>query len=391
MSLQIYDDRERALVGLADGALGLLAWLRRPLGRRAAVSSPRRILVLRLERIGDLLMTLPALEDLRSFAESAEIDLVVGEWNLHLAQAIPAVNRIEALSARWLARGDRGSGLPALLREASRWRSRRYDLAINFEPDIRSNLLLAASGSRWCAGWASGGGGALLDLSLDFDPRAHTTDNARMLVSAIFQRAPADGTRPHLAIPERAARDAADRLAGRAKGPVIGIHASGGRHVKQWEPEKFADVAGRLARDLNATIVLTGGPDDRAIVDVVRAAIPPEQTVDVAGQIDLLDLAAVIQRLNVLVTGDTGPMHLATAVGTPVVAVFGASNPVRYGPRGPADRVVRVDLPCSPCNRIRLPPQRCSGQTPDCLAYVPAARVFDATVSALSASARASA
>jgi heptosyltransferase I len=108
-------------------------------------------------------------------------------------------------------------------------------------------------------------------------------------------------------------------------------------------------------------------------------------------QIDLLDLAAVIQRLNVLVTGDTGPMHLATAVGTPVVAVFGASNPVRYGPRGPADRVVRVDLPCSPCNRIRLPPQRCSGQTPDCLAYVPAVRVFDATVSALSLSARASA
>ena len=239
MSLQIYDARERALVGLADGALGLLAWLRRPLGRRAAVSSPRRILVLRLERIGDLLMTLPALADLRSLRRAAEIDLVVGEWNLHLAQAIPAVNRVEALSARWLARGDRGSGLPALLREASRWRSRRYDLAINFEPDIRSNLLLAASGSRWRAGWASGGGGALLDLALDFDPGAHTTDNAPPAGLRDLSAGAGRRTRPHLAIPERAARDADDRLAGRAKGPVIGIHASGGRHVKQWEPEKF--------------------------------------------------------------------------------------------------------------------------------------------------------
>ena len=143
--------------------------------------------------------------------------------------------------------------------------------------------------------------------------------------------------------------------------------------------------------ELNATIVLTGGPGDDAIVNVVRRAIPADRIVDVAGGIDLLDLAAIVQRLNVLVTGDTGPMHIATAVGTPVVAVFGASNPVRYGPRGTGDRVVRIDLPCSPCNRIRLPPQRCAGETPDCLAYISTARVFDATVSALSASAHASA
>ena len=65
-------------------------------------------------------------------------------------------------------------------------------------------------------------------------------------------------------------------------------------------------------------------------------------------------------------------MHLAVAVGTPVVAVFGPSDPARYAPRGPLDRVVRVDLPCSPCNRIRLPPARCVGHTPDCLAFVTA-------------------
>lgn len=391
MSLQIYDDRERALVGLADGALALVTALSRPLRRRGPVTTPERILVLRLERIGDLLMALPALADLRALAESAEIDLVVGEWNLPLARAIPSVTRVEVLSARWLARGDRGLGLAGLLRETVRWRARRYDLAINLEPDIRSNLLLAACGSRWRAGWSSGGGGSLLDLALDFDPRAHTSENGRRLVSAIFQRQPANRTSPSLVIPERAARQASDRLAGRTSGPLIGVHPSGGRHVKQWEPAKFAELAGRLARELNATIVLTGGPGDDAIVNVVRRAIPADRIVDVAGGIDLLDLAAIVQRLNVLVTGDTGPMHIATAVGTPVVAVFGASNPVRYGPRGTGDRVVRIDLPCSPCNRIRLPPQRCAGETPDCLAYISTARVFDATVSALSASAHASA
>jgi ADP-heptose:LPS heptosyltransferase len=71
-------------------------------------------------------------------------------------------------------------------------------------------------------------------------------------------------------------------------------------------------------------------------------------------------------------------MHLAAAVGTPVVAVFGPSTPVRYGPLASNAHVVRVDLPCSPCNRIRKPPARCAGHTPDCLEAIPAARVIDA-------------
>jgi ADP-heptose:LPS heptosyltransferase len=84
-----------------------------------------------------------------------------------------------------------------------------------------------------------------------------------------------------------------------------------------------------------------------------------------------------------MLTGDTGPMHLAAAVGTPIVAVFGPSDPRRYAPRGPHDRVVRVDLPCAPCNRIRLPPARCTGRTPDCLALVTPERVFEAAAAIL--------
>ncbi|HET7217361.1 MAG TPA: glycosyltransferase family 9 protein, partial [Vicinamibacterales bacterium] len=85
------------------------------------------------------------------------------------------------------------------------------------------------------------------------------------------------------------------------------------------------------------------------------------------------------------VTGDTGPMHLASAVGTPVVAVFGPSDPARYAPRGPLDRIVRIDLPCSPCNRIRRPPARCAGHTPDCLSGIAAQQVVDAALDVLAA------
>jgi ADP-heptose:LPS heptosyltransferase len=105
----------------------------------------------------------------------------------------------------------------------------------------------------------------------------------------------------------------------------------------------------------------------------------------VSGAIDLVTLAAVLERLDVFVTGDTGPMHLAAAVGTPVVAVFGPSDAARYAPRGNRHRVVRIDLPCSPCNRIRRPPARCVGHTPDCLSGIDVQRVLEAAELALSA------
>ncbi len=378
--LQIHDRRERAVVAAADLLLGAAAAVARPLRRRRRPETPVRILLLRLERIGDLLMALPAIADLRALAPEAAIDLVVGSWNRTLAEAVPAVTSVTTLDAAWLAREDGGLGVAALLRAARRWRGTAYDLAINFEPDLRSNLLLATSGAAWTAGYRSAGGGPLLDAAFDYDVHAHTADSARGLVAAVFGRTAPAQDQPLLTLPAAARAEAARRLAARA--PLAGLHVSGGRAIKQWPPERFAEVAQRLAAT-GATIVLTGAPGDRPLVDAVRRTLPDDRVIDVAGAVDLLTLAAMLERLDVLITGDTGPMHLAVAVGTPVVAVFGPSEPARYAPRGASDRVIRVDLPCSPCNRIRLPPARCVGHTPDCLEQVSADRVFAAVMAVL--------
>jgi ADP-heptose:LPS heptosyltransferase len=380
--LHIYDPRERALVAAADHVLRAAAHAARPFRRRAGPGSPRRILLLRLERIGDLIMALPAIADVRALAPDATIDLAVGSWNAALARAVPAVDAVEPLDAAWLAREGPGRPLRSLLRAAAAWRRRRYDLAINFEPDIRSNLIAAASGASWTAGFGSGGGGPLLDLALDYDPRAHTTANTRRLVAAAFGRTPPPSAAPVLCLPEGARREAEARL-GPRPGPLIGVHPSGGRAIKQWEPARFAAVARRLVEERGADIVLTGAAADRGLVDAVRAALPADRTIDASGEADVLTLGAILERLDLFITGDTGPMHLATCVGTPVVAVFGPSDPRRYAPLGPRDRVVRIDLACAPCNRIRLPPGRCVGHTPDCLAGVDADRVFDAAVAVL--------
>lgn len=374
--LTIYDRRERALVAAADALLWPIALRRVFHGRDAA--APRRILCFRLERVGDLLMTGPALAELRALLPGASIDLVVGSWNRAVAAALPGIDRVETLDAEWLSR-DEPTGLSplALALQAARWRSRRYDLAINFEPDIRTNLAIAAAGARRTVGFRSGGGGALLDVALDYDPTAHTVDNARRLVHVAVGRQPEGPVEWALRIPEASGAEAR-RLLASATGLKIGMHVSGGRAIKQWPETRFRELAEQLVRDRSASIVLTGTPGERAQLEVVRAALPPGRVVDLSGDVDLLTAAAVIAQLDLFVTGDTGPMHLANAVGTPIVAVFGPSDPRRYAPRGRRDTVVRIDLPCSPCNRIRLPPERCVGHTPDCLSGVEVAQVLAA-------------
>ena len=373
----IYDRRERALVAVADALLWPVA-LRR-IFRRPGGTPPRKILCFRLERIGDLLMAGPALAELRALApQGATIDLVVGSWNREIAAALPGIDRVETLDAEWLARAGSGQTPLGLALHAARWRSRRYDLAINFEPDIRSNIAVVAAGARRTVGFASGGGGPLLDVAIEYDPTRHTADNARALVRVACGGAPENPVAWALRVPEAqrgAARQILAPFAGRLK---AGIHVSGGRAIKQWPEARFREVAERLVRDRSAGIVLTGTPADRAQVESVRLALPADRVIDLSAGTDLLTTAAVIAELDLFVTGDTGPMHLANAVGTPVVAVFGPSDPRRYAPRGVRDTVVRIDLPCSPCNRIRLPPERCTGHTPDCLAGIEVAQVMAA-------------
>ncbi len=147
-------------------------------------------------------------------------------------------------------------------------------------------------------------------------------------------------------------------------------------------------MAARLARTFGATVVLSGSDEDRPVVEVLKSGIGADVAVlDLCGRIDLVTLAAVLERAKLLLTGDTGPMHLAAALDVPLVAVFGPSDPGRWGPTSDRAVVVRTQLPCSPCNRIRRPPERCRGHVPDCLAAVSADDVYGAAAHLLGVSA----
>jgi ADP-heptose:LPS heptosyltransferase len=383
----IYDPRERALVGIADLGLRALTWPWRLAPGRSVPQTPRRILVLRLERIGDLLMTLGALQSLRATWPQAEIELVVGSWNADVARQLPWVDSVETLDAPWLSREGVPATMAALVRRGRRWQRKRFDLALNLEGDIRSNVLLALCGAPLRFGFAIAGGGSLLTDVVGYDPRAHTDENTRRVVRAAATRFGITAVEPPSSWPRFSLPPQSVERAGRLLGEdpargapmLIGLHAGGGRAIKQWHPSRFGEATGRIAQAVDATVVLTGTEQDRPMVDEARSAIPAGVGVlDLSGPLDLLTLGAVLSRLSLYVTGDTGPMHLAAAMGTPVVGVFGISDPARYAPLAAHRRVVRIDLPCSPCNRVRLPPERCRGHVPDCLEGIGAAMVASA-------------
>jgi ADP-heptose:LPS heptosyltransferase len=391
--LQIPYRNERWLVGLADAGLRAASVFSGPFrSTTAAAPLPRRILLLRLERVGDLVMVLDAIATVRQLAPGARIDLIVGSWNAALARLIPSIDSVEMLDVPWMARERGGLTWPALIRHARGWRERHYDLGINFEPDIRSNLLLALSGATQRVGFVSGGGGTLLSHGVVPDPAAHIAENAATLAARAFQsigdRSSSIVDRPSsivdqrtlLKIPQEARRRAAELMGWPSPGEVtIGIQPAAGRQIKEWDPARFAEVGAALARHRGAKVVLIGSVADRPVLNLTRASWPPDVPLtELPAEIDLIVLAAVLEQLTLFITGDTGPMHLAAAVGTPVLAIFGPSLPTRYAPLSRRSRIVRIDIPCSPCNLMRRPPQRCVGHVPDCLAGIEATQVLKA-------------
>jgi ADP-heptose:LPS heptosyltransferase len=378
---RIYDPRERVvllaldpLVRAASFVLGL-----RP---RGVLPDPRkagRVLALRLDRLGDLITTLPALRALREALPEARIELAVGSWNEPVARRLPFVDGVRIVDTPWSAWGSKAR-LPSALRALGRESvdlDLDLDLAIDFQGDVRVLLLMARARAKLRAGYGDTGGSYLLTHVGRWDESRSWYWQNLELVRTLYPDSgkswsdPAAPVRPYNFVTDGDRREAELSLRqsglATAKRPLIGIQPGAGRAIKEWEEEKFRALIGRLSG--RGTVVLTGSGSDRARVERIAAGSDARVLLDVP----LATFAAVIERFDLFVTGDTGPMHLSHAVGTPNVAIFGPSDPTRYGPDDALGlrRVVRRELHCSPCNMIRRPPRECArAQAPECLARI---------------------
>jgi ADP-heptose:LPS heptosyltransferase len=388
---RVYLARERWLLRLLDLPSMLL---RRRV--RAAMEAPpldrhgvERVLVLRLDRIGDVVMSLPALVDLRDAVPHAHVTLVVGRWSAPIARRAP-VDEIVVWNAPWVGRRNEGaSSTVGLLRRARALGRQGFDLAIDLQGDVRAAQLMAMTRARARVGYLNTGGGWLLTHGVPLDETVSWVEQNRRAVRVALGPSGTSGRFPPMV--SDAERQAARRTlseAGAVRRPRIGIHPSGGRRIKEWPVARWAAVAQGLLAAYDAMIVVTGSEADRALAASLVQSLGP-RAVNLCGLLPVEKTLAVIAELDLFLSSDTGPMHLAAAVDTPSVSLFGPSDPTRYfsGEIGARHVVAHADLWCAPCNLIRRPPGECARRPPpECLSLVSVDEILAAATRVLEAS-----
>lgn len=301
-----------------------------------------RLLVRAPNWIGDVVLSLAAVRDLRRNFPAARLEVLARPWVADVYRAVPEVDAVR-VSSGW--RADARS-----LRGA-------FDAAVILPNSLGSALpaWVARIPERW--GYATDGRRLLLTRA----PRVPRPIRGRSQVYYYRAMLAGAGLRVSaspdvsLACPPEW-RDAADRRLGEdaAGGPWIGINpgASYGA-AKRWLPERFAAVADLLAAE-GARIVLVGGPAEREVGQAIAVQMRSPARM-LCGETTVPELIGVLARLRTLVTNDSGPMHLAAALGVPVVAVFGPTDWRETHPVGDRHRLVREDVHCAPCRLRECP------------------------------------
>lgn len=314
----------------------------------------KRILVRAPNWLGDNVLAAPALLALRKACRGAYVAVVVRDSMADLWRMLPVDDVIPFARVAGL------RGLGTRWRVACDVRKRCFDTALIFPNSFDAALVpwLARVPER--VGWTTDGRWLLVNRRIPFPRHLNGQSQARRYVYLVEQWLDRTLDVPlevRLTVPAEARAEVAAAMTGWPP-VVIGLSPSATYGTaKCWLPERFAEVACRAHRDLGARVVIVGGPGDRsrcAHVAAVIADMAPDAASwceNLAGRTDVCALAAWLERCTCLVTNDTGAMHVAAAVGTPVVAIFGPTDWRETAPLGTGHHLIRASVPCGPCHR----------------------------------------
>jgi heptosyltransferase-2 len=391
----------------AVGSVALVPWRWVRPARR--IESPRRIVLVQLDHLGDAVLTSPLLARLKAAYPDATIDVLASPSNREVFEADPHVGRVHLAARNWFAR-DRGrwAMLSAVWSLGRSLRKGRYDLGIDVRGDILTVLVLALAGIPRRVGWAMGGGGFLLTDVAEWVPgrhevrsrlallerlglpvegfarvAVHATDADRALVArrlreswprsfgpvARIRRAvtsfsvPPGGlaASPWSWMPGAArglqARDEADWLhAGRfgSSAPLLAVHLGAGTAAKRWPPSAWTILIERFL-DEGWRVVVVGGPEDADASSALAVRLHPNLR-DWTGALTVPQTAAFLERADLFIGADSGPSHLAACAGTPSVVLFSGTNRAsQWRPWSRRSLVLRHHVPCRPCHQKVCP------------------------------------
>jgi ADP-heptose:LPS heptosyltransferase len=329
------------------------------------VTPVQKILVVNLTRFGDLLQTSPTIVGLKERHPDAELVALVERNFAEVCRGIPGVDRVWELDLDHLGRvllGGTGRHLRqayAIVEETVRaLRAERFDLALNYSSSRMSAVFMRLVRARDTRGWtmtADGYRQIAHPWSRLFSASCLVRRQAPFNLVDYYKRVAgvvAGPRRLFFTVPERARAAAGELLAagGGAGRPLVAFQLGASRPVRRWPAAHWIALGRELHARLGAHVVLCGGGGDREVAAEIRAALGA-LAVDACGRTSIAELGALLERAAVLVTPDTGPMHMAVAVGTPVVALFfGPALPFDTGPYAPDHLCLHAEVACAPCD-----------------------------------------
>lgn len=309
-------------------------------GKAPRVKTPR-ILVIQTAFLGDAVLTTPLFSELRRRFPEAQISLLCTPQIKDIFSGIAEIDELLLMDKK----GEDG-GFFAPWKWAGKLRG-KFDLAIIPHRSFRSAFVawLAAIPKR--IGFANSQGRIFLTDRVAFDWKTHDSErNLKLLEALGIQSA-----KPEFKIPSADFDFDAFRREHRiAPGmPIVGMNPGSVWNTKRWLPERFAEVADRLAEQWNAKVILFGSKQDQESADAVERAMK-KPCLNLCGKTDLKTLSTLVSKCDLFITNDSGPMHIATAAQVPVVAIFGpTTRELGFFPYGPKSVVVETDLECRPC------------------------------------------
>jgi lipopolysaccharide heptosyltransferase I len=301
-----------------------------------------RILIVKLSSLGDLFHALPAVHNLK-VALNARIDWATQPEYADLVRCFSDVERVIVFPRRAFVRG-----FGAFLRDLRRV---QYDRVVDLQGLIKSGLVSRLAHARERIGPSYRREGADVFYSSvagKRNPRRHAVLQALDVIDHLgLQRVPEEFPAAFPSKPEAGHR------------PRVALLPTSRWPSKNWPVGHFIDVGRRLRAARNVSLFVVGGKDAAEAGRAIEAGVPG--TVNLAGRTNLVEMGSLLNQMDVLVSNDSGPMHMAAAIGTPVVALFGPTDPSRTGPYGPGHRVLQAPLPCRPCHKrvCRLAEQVC--------------------------------
>lgn len=312
-----------------------------------------RIVVRGTNWVGDAVMTVPALRQLRRLFPNAHITLATRDWAKGLFADVEYLDELMV---------HEGSGLRSVVRQVREWRKREFDLAVIFPNSLETALVASLARVPLRIGYATEGRQRLLSHPLglpEWRSSKHEVFYYLKLIAElewlVNQEQTFLDTQPDASLEVSSSRQSAARDLLRAYGVdterdrVVALcPGSINSRAKRWPAERYAALGDKLSEELGAKILLVGSAAEAEVSAAVTAQMN-SKPIDLTGKTDLAELVAVLSLVNLLVTNDTGPAHIAAALGRPTLVIFGPTNPLTTRPFSPYGEIIREPPDCAPC------------------------------------------